>query len=107
MEWIEAAWRRVGGQSTVPPSVTLLPDGSFDLYVRGLDGALWTVNRPARSEFFGPFHKVGGVFTSPVTATVEVTTGTRVVHGLGTDGDLWKAEEVIGGAESWRMTEVS
>jgi hypothetical protein len=105
-EWIDAAWRRVGGQSTVAPSVTLLPDGSFDLYVRGLDGALWTANRSARADFFGPFHKVGGVFTSPVTATVDVTTGTRVVHGLGADGDLWKAEEVIGGAESWRMTEV-
>jgi hypothetical protein len=100
-------WHKVGGQSNRAPSATLLPDGSTDLFVVGLDNAVWTAHRPLNGEF-GAFVKAGGSLTSAPTAVVDITTrpATRVVLGLGADGNLWKLADVVGGADAWTVTQV-
>jgi hypothetical protein len=106
-EWVAGSWRRVSGQSIVAPTATLLPDGSTALCVRGPDNAIWVAYRPARADLFGPFHRVGGIFASAPTAVIDTRApATLTVYGLGADGDVWAAREVLGGAEAWTLAEV-
>jgi hypothetical protein len=100
-------WHQVGGQSNRAPTATLLPDGSTDLFVVGLDDAVWTSHRPLNGEF-GAFTKVGGTLTSAPTAVVDITTrpAARVVLGLGTDGNLWRLADVLDGTATWTVTQV-
>jgi hypothetical protein len=106
-EWSRSGgWHRIGGQSVWAPAATLLPDGSADLYVVGLDDALWVAHRGTTGDF-GAFHRIGGVFTSALSAAVDMTApASRNVYGLGTDGQIWRAKEVLGGAESWTLSQV-
>jgi hypothetical protein len=42
-EWKQGTgWHRIGGQSHRAPAATMLPDGGADLFVVGLDNALWS-----------------------------------------------------------------
>jgi hypothetical protein len=75
--------------------------------VRGLDNAIRIAHRPARADLFGPFHRVGGIFTSAPTAVVDTRApATLAVYPVGSDGDIWTARDVLGGAEAWTLAEV-
>jgi hypothetical protein len=101
-------WVRVGGRSTVAPTATAVIDGSTDLFVRGTDNAAWMTTRPFGSTAWGPWHKVGGSFTSSLTAAIDVgpSSTSRVVLGLGTDGNVWRGRNVIG-TSTWSWSQVS
>jgi hypothetical protein len=104
--WSSAGWAKVGGRSTLAPSATLVPGGGADLVARGPDNAAWIAHRSSGGTF-GAFGRIGGVFTSPVTVVVDTTApARRLVFGLGTDGNLWQASDVIGGADTWSLSQV-
>jgi hypothetical protein len=105
--WTTTGWNKVGGQSFWRPGVTLLPDGGADLFVVGKDDAIWGSHRAAGASAFGPFKRIGGVFVSGLTAVVDGTgADSRVVFGLGTDGNVWKITDPLGGADTWTLSQV-
>jgi hypothetical protein len=100
-------WQRIGGRSAFAPTATMLPDGGAQLFVVGTDSALWTAHRGTTGAF-GAFHRVGGVFTSAPTAVVDTKDpATLSVYGLGSDQQVWRVSDVLGGAETWTVTPVS
>jgi hypothetical protein len=105
-QYTRSGWTRVGGVSDVAPSATILPSGATEVAVRGTDGAAWLTTRAAGSATWPAFRRVGGHFTSPVTLVVDGRVPqSRLLYGLGTDGDLWQARNVIG-TNAWTMSEV-
>ena len=105
-QYTRAGWTRVGGQSDVAPSATVLPGGAANVAVRGLDGAAWVSSRAAGSATWSAFQRVGGRFTSPVTVVVDAAAPqARLIFGVGADGDLWQARNVLG-TTAWTFTEV-
>jgi hypothetical protein len=105
-EWVGGTWRRVGGVSTVAPAAVTLASGQTDLFARGTDAALWMSTRAAGGSTWSAFHRVGGVLTSPLAATIfPVSPQTRAVFGLGADGNLWRGTNVVG-SSAWTWTQV-
>ena len=106
VERLGTTWRTVGGRSTVAPAAIRLRSGETDVFARGTDNAAWMATRPAGSSTWSGFHRVGGQFTSPLTAVVDPRTpNARVIMGLGTDGNLWQLRNVIG-TTTWSGTQV-
>jgi hypothetical protein len=105
--WTPSGWNRVGGQSLWRPGATLLPDGGADLFVVGKDDAVWVAHRNPGATAYGGFQRIGGVFTSGLTAVVDVAgSGTRHVYGLGTDGNVWRLSDPLGGGNNWTISHV-
>ncbi|BCH34301.1 hypothetical protein MesoLjLc_62310 [Mesorhizobium sp. L-8-10] len=79
-------WVNHGGILTSEPRPVARPGGTVDVFVRGLDLGLWTID--ATSGAPGNWNSLGGVLTSPPT---PVATGgtTLAVFARGLDRGLW------------------
>lgn len=106
-EWRETGWSRVGGRTYLTPTAVHLPDGSDVLFVVGTDRALWTAKRPAGAPSWSAFSRVGGSWTSPPSAqVVPGTPATFAIVGLGGNGQLYRAQNAVGGTDPWTFTAV-
>lgn len=91
------SWVPVGGQSVFSPTVLQLPSGRTELYLIGLNGALYTAGRAPGSTTWSGFVRIGGQFeSSPSAQLLANGPGQRVVIGRGGDGRLWQASSPVG-----------
>jgi len=106
-EYRSGAFRRVpGGQTQYAPAAVEHPGGRTDLFVRGLDDALWMNTRASVTAAWTGWRRVGGILSSaPAANLFPQSPLTRVVLALGADGDLWQGRNVVG-TSTWRWSEV-
>ena len=102
-ELVGGTWRSLGGRSTVAPALVVTP-GRSDVFVRGLDDALWTATRPDGGAWSG-WRRIGGILSGPPAANAwpREPVRTLAVVAAGADGDLWLAlEDPAARAWTWR-----
>ncbi|WP_328605234.1 glycoside hydrolase family 27 protein [Amycolatopsis sp. NBC_00345] len=72
----------IGGPFLGQPAATAGADGRIDVYVRGLDNAVW--QRGYDGNRWGDWHRLGGTLTDSPSVTADGTLYTR-----GADGQVW------------------
>jgi glucose/arabinose dehydrogenase len=80
------AWTSFGGSTLAEPDLSSWGPGRLDVFVLGLDGAVWHRGRQGATAF--PWESLGGRFTSAPSA-VSWTNGRIDVFGRGLDGAIW------------------
>jgi hypothetical protein len=100
-------WVPVGGLTAFSPTVLQLPGGRTELYLVGLNGALYTASRAPGSTVWSGFVKIGGVFESAPSAQLWLTgAGLRSVVGRGADHRLWQATSPVG-STNWTFRPIT
>ena len=100
--------QRVGGLTEYAPTLVQHPTtGEGYMFVIGTDGALWMNHRNQWAPYWDGFSKVGGSWTSAPAAQIHpASPATLTVTGLGLNGRLYRAVEIIGGAVPWTFSPV-
>jgi hypothetical protein len=102
-----ATWVPIGGRSVFSPTVLQLPGGRTEVYLIGLNGALYTASRAPGSTVWSGFTRIGGLFESSPSAQLWQTgSGLRTVVGRGTDDRLWQATSPIG-STAWTFRAIT
>jgi hypothetical protein len=105
-EFVSGAFRRVGGRAIGAPAAVDLPNGETDLFVRGTDNALWMNRRVSIPSGWSGWQRVGGILSSPPVANrFPSQPVTRIVLALGADGNVWRANNVVG-TSTWTWSQV-
>ncbi|NUT04591.1 MAG: hypothetical protein HOV76_14015 [Hamadaea sp.] len=97
-------WTNLGGGSTEPPSVVLLPGYHLRLFSRDATGQVVTTAADSTGAFSGEWTPVGGTATTPAgapSALLSPVTGRIGVFVRGADGYIHYAPETAQGSGVW------
>ena len=90
-----------GGTATSRPYPAVLPDGTRYVFVRGGDGALWSVSWGADGTARG-WQSLGGVLAAAGPAAAGTGPGALTVAAVGTDRAVHLRSLTAGGWSGWR-----
>jgi glucose/arabinose dehydrogenase len=80
----------LGGVLSAAPAVSSLGDGTLDVFVRGQGSGYGGHRKHWEDGSWSSWQSLGGVFSSALAASANVSTGSTVVTGRGSDGRAWE-----------------
>jgi hypothetical protein len=101
--WFRTAtvgWRSIGGQTDYAPAIVASEPGRLDVFVRGIDGALWHRWTADGGWSWAPWASLGGLLTDGPDVAAGAP-GQLDVVGRGVDGAAWHLP-YRGGWQGWR-----
>ena len=92
-------WVGLGGILSTAPGAASRSPGTYDVFARGNDNAVWRRTRD-NGGHWSDWNSLGGLITSP-PAAVSADPGAVTVVARGIDDALWVSNDGGGGVRWW------